>query len=209
MLVSAQLVDMVPDLDAKKVLSAQVIEEAKHVTAYQRYLSMLGKIPPIDPNTKVILDDVMRTSSVVLKVAGLHLLTETVAYYLFTAIQKTYPEPVLKGLLYYIARDEAKHVGFAKKYLPELVNRISPAHQIYVLAKQLEWTFHLLSALLRLAPYGKQLGIDVSTWFDRASEDFLKVAYDIARMTKYNHLVIPEGFSRKIKNFAMHILEAC
>ena len=79
----------------------------------------------------------MRTLPVVLKVAGLHLLTEIVAHYLFTAIQKSYPEPVLKGLLYYIVRDEAKHVGFAK-YLPELVNKISPDHRIYVLAKQLE-----------------------------------------------------------------------
>ena len=206
MLTASQLVDMVPDLDAKKVLSAQVIEEAKHVTAYQKYLSMLGEIPEIDPSTRAILDDVMMTSSPVLKVVGLHLLTETVAYYLFTAIRESYPEPVLRGILKYIARDEAKHVGFAKKYLPELANRISPPHQVFVLIKNIEWTLLLVSAFLRLAPYGERLGIDIPLWFDRATEDLFRVSYDIARRIKYSKLVIPEPVARKIKNFLLNVI---
>jgi hypothetical protein len=77
---------MVEDMDAKKVLSAQVIEEAKHVTAYQKYLGLLGLIPEIDPNSRCVLDDVLRTNSIALKMVGLHLLTETVAYYSFKTV---------------------------------------------------------------------------------------------------------------------------
>ncbi len=198
MLVAGQLLNMVEDMDAKKVLSAQVIEEAKHVTAYQKYLGLIGTIQEIDPNSRCILDDVLRTNSVALKMVGLHLLTETVAYYLFTALKESFQEPILKGLLEYIAKDEAKHVGFARKYLPEVINRISHLEQIRILTKQLVWTFHITASIMRLKKSGETLGIDIIKWFQRGTKDFLDLAYEIAGRTKFSNFILPRKLSELI-----------
>ncbi len=208
MLVASHLLNMVQDMDAKKVLSAQVIEEAKHVTAYQKYLSLLGDIPEIDPNSRCILDDVLRTRSVALKMVGLHLLTENVAYYLFTALKECYKEPILKGLLDYIARDEAKHVGFARKYLPEVINKISYLGQIRILIKQFEWTFHITASILRLKKAGETLGIDVAKWFERGTRDFLDVAYEIIEKTKFANFTIPKNISELISKKILQIISS-
>lgn len=206
MLVAGQLLNMVEDIDAKKVLSAQVIEEAKHVTAYQKYLALLGPIPEIDPNSRCILDDVLRTDSIALKMVGLHLLTETVAYYLFTALKECFHEPILKGLLEYIAKDEAKHVGFARKYLPEVINRISHLEQLRILVKQLIWTFHITASIMRLKKSAEILGIDVIKWFERGTKDFLNLAYEISGKTKFSKFVIPKSVSEIISLKVMDII---
>jgi ribonucleotide reductase beta subunit family protein with ferritin-like domain len=207
MLVAGQLLNMVDDMDAKKVLSAQVIEEAKHVTAYQKYLGLLGPIPEIDPNSRCVLDDVLRTNSIALKMVGLHLLTETVAYYLFTALKESFHEPILKGLLEYIAKDEAKHVGFARKYLPEVINRISHLEQIRILIKQMIWTFHITASIIRLKRSAEAIGIDVIKWFERGTKDFLNLAYEIAERTKFSKFVIPKSVSEVLAQKVMDIIK--
>ncbi|MCX7759410.1 MAG: ferritin-like domain-containing protein, partial [bacterium] len=108
MIVSAQLLDMVEHFDAKKVLAAQVIEEAKHATAFQRYLSYLGDIPQPNKYTKKILLDIMNTKLLSLKLLGMQLLVENIAFYLFTAVKDTAKDPILKELLRYVSIDEAK-----------------------------------------------------------------------------------------------------
>ncbi len=206
MLVSAQLLNMVKDMDAKKVLSAQVIEEAKHVTAFQRYLALFGQIPEIDPNARCILDDVLRTQKISLKIIGLNLLTESVAYYLFTGLKESYNEPILAGLLHYIARDEAKHVGFAKKYLPDVINSISYFEQFYILLKQIEWTLHMIFSIMRLKKDAELLGIDVQKWFRRGTHEYLDVSYSIVEKTKFAKFVLPRNISEQISQIALKMI---
>lgn len=201
MIVAAQLLEMVDDFDAKKVLAAQVIEEAKHATAYQKYLSYLGELPPIEPHSRFVLDDLMRTKSKVLKMIGMQLLVENIAFYLFTAVKKVSKDPVLKELLEYIAMDEAKHVGLARKYLPVAMNKISFLEYIYTIIKQLQWTYHITMSILKLKGHAKYIGIDVAKWFKLALKDFLSVAYDIAGKTKFAKFVIPKSFAEWFGNF--------
>jgi hypothetical protein len=137
---------------------------------------------------------------------GLHLLTESVAYYLFTALKECFHEPILKGLLEYIAKDEAKHVGFARKYLPEVINRISYIEQVRILIKQLIWAFHITASILRLKKSGEILGIDVIKWFERGTKDFLNLAYEIAERTKFSKFVIPKSVSEVLAQKIMSVI---
>ncbi|HTW87650.1 MAG TPA: ferritin-like domain-containing protein, partial [Candidatus Binataceae bacterium] len=59
LMVAAQLVDAVPDLDAKMCAAAQVIDEARHVEAFRKYILKLDRIYPIDPTLARLLRAVM------------------------------------------------------------------------------------------------------------------------------------------------------
>lgn len=201
MIVAAQLLEIVDDFDAKKVLAAQVIEEAKHATAYQKYLSYLGKLPPIEPHSRFVLDDIMKTESKALKMIGMQLLVENIAFNLFTAVKQISPDPVLKHLLEYIAMDEAKHVGLARKYLPIMMNRISFSEYIFTILKQLQWLFHVIISIIKLKQHAEVLGIDVNRWVKLGIRDFLSVAYEVAQKTKFSRFTIPKNFAENFGNF--------
>src|SRR3954467_1013129 len=59
--VSAQLVPLVEDEQAKFVLACQVIEEAKHVSAFRRLLQKLDEIHPCNPWVRRTLVDLIGT----------------------------------------------------------------------------------------------------------------------------------------------------
>ena len=55
---AAKIVQTVPDLDSKYYAATQVIDEARHVEVYSRYLhEKLGMAYPINPYLKALLDE--------------------------------------------------------------------------------------------------------------------------------------------------------
>lgn len=161
--VSAQLLPKVAHLDARKVLAAQTMEEAKHVTAMQRYLQELGAgVPKINRFARKVLEDVRREKSFIVKLTGMQLLVESLAHHLFMQVRKHVDEPVLKDLLRYIDIDETKHVGLARNYLPVYLKRISYPEAVRLLAKQQRWIYWLLRATYDLKDCAETLGIDIN-----------------------------------------------
>src|SRR5262245_31379505 len=74
--VSAQLLTMVDDEQAKFALAAQVIEEAKHVSVFRRVLGKLDEIHPADPWSRRILGDLVTTKHAAAKLIGMQLIVE-------------------------------------------------------------------------------------------------------------------------------------
>jgi len=60
---ASKIVQTVPDLDAKFYAATQVMDEARHVEAYSRYLrEKLGLAYPINEHLKALLNDVIADS---------------------------------------------------------------------------------------------------------------------------------------------------
>ena len=60
LLATAQLVDSVGDLDSKLYASSQVVDEARHVDVYNRYLHQkIGFAYPVNPHLKTLLDMIL------------------------------------------------------------------------------------------------------------------------------------------------------
>ena len=58
---TAKIVQTVPDIDAKFYAATQVIDEARHVEVYSRYLhEKLNLVYPLNSNLKSLLDDVIK-----------------------------------------------------------------------------------------------------------------------------------------------------
>ncbi|MEZ4362578.1 MAG: ferritin-like domain-containing protein [Kofleriaceae bacterium] len=113
LLASAQLVDSVRDLDSKLYAASQVVDEARHVDVYNRYLhEKVGFSYPVSPHLKTLLDLVLTDSRWDMKFLGMQIMVEGLALAAFGMIRNHTAEPLLRELTAYVMGDEARHVAF-------------------------------------------------------------------------------------------------
>ena len=113
LLATAQLVNSVDNLDSKLYAASQVVDEARHVDVYNRYVhTKLGIAYPINPHLKTLLDMVLKDSRWDMKFLGMQIMVEGLALAAFGMIRTNTDEPLLKELTAYVMGDEARHVAF-------------------------------------------------------------------------------------------------
>jgi hypothetical protein len=120
LLASAQVTECVASLDSKLLSASQVMDEARHVEVFHRYLQdKLGGVVPIDDNLFVIIDALMTDSRWDMKVLGMQIMVEGLALGAFGTLYRATREPLLRDLLRRVMRDEARHVHFGVLALRE------------------------------------------------------------------------------------------
>ncbi|MBA3501430.1 MAG: ferritin-like domain-containing protein [Myxococcota bacterium] len=113
LLATAQLVDSVQDLDSKLYAASQVVDEARHVDVYNRYLHQkIGFSYPVNPHLKTLLDMILKDSRWDMKFLGMQIMVEGLALAAFAMIRNNTKEPLLRELTAYVMGDEARHVAF-------------------------------------------------------------------------------------------------
>ncbi len=123
--IAGQLVNAVPHMDGKFYAATQTLDEARHVEVFAAYISRLDHVYPIAPALKQLLDRVSEAESWMMKVVGMQIVIEGLALYVFRDMRNTTKEPLLKQLLTYVSRDEARHTGYGVKYLSHVVPTLS------------------------------------------------------------------------------------
>ncbi len=127
LMVASQLVNAVPHMDGKFYAATQTLDEARHVEVFARYIEKLDHIYPIAPSLKELLDKTLMVEGWMLKAVGMQVVVEGLALYSFRDMRETTREPLLKQLLTYVSRDEARHTAFGIKYLSSVVPELEPA----------------------------------------------------------------------------------
>jgi para-aminobenzoate N-oxygenase AurF len=127
LLCTARIVETVPWIDAKYYAATQVMDEARHVEVFARYLDeKLGHQYRINDNLKGILDDILADSRWDIAYLGMQIMVEGLALAAFGMMHQITTEPLLKKLLRYVMSDEARHVAFGvlslKEYYTELTD---------------------------------------------------------------------------------------
>jgi hypothetical protein len=122
---TAKIVETVPWIDAKYYASTQVMDEARHVEVFAKYLDdKLSGHYPINAHLKMLLDDIVSDSRWDMTYLGMQIMVEGLALAAFGFIHMMTTEPLLKQLLRYVMSDEARHVAFGvlslKEYYQEL-----------------------------------------------------------------------------------------
>jgi hypothetical protein len=113
LLASAQLVDSVKDLDSKLYAASQVVDEARHVDVYNRYVhTKVGFSYPVNPHLKTLLDMILKDSRWDMKFLGMQIMVEGLALAAFGMMRNNTSEPLLRDLTAYVMGDEARHVAF-------------------------------------------------------------------------------------------------
>ena len=131
LLCTAKIVETVPWIDAKYYASTQVMDEARHVEVFAKYLdTKLSGHYPINAHLKMLLDDIINDSRWDMTYLGMQIMVEGLALAAFGFIHMMTTEPLLKQLLRYVMSDEARHVAFGvlslKEYYAELDARRDP-----------------------------------------------------------------------------------
>jgi hypothetical protein len=146
LMVAAQLVNAVPDMDGKFYASTQTLDEARHVEVFAAYIHKLGQVVPINPGLKRLLDGVLETPEWTLKAVGMQVVTEGLALYSFRDMRNATKEPLLKELLTYVSRDEARHTGYGIKYLSRVAPTLDDAKRAMIEDFAFEAARNLLDA---------------------------------------------------------------
>ena len=140
LLATAQIVDAVPWMEAKYYGATQVMDEARHVETYDRYLrDKIGKEYPINPHLKTLLDQILTDSRWDMKYLGMQILVEGLAMAAFAMMEKFSNEPLLKQITQYIMRDESRHVAFGVISLRDFYRTYFTPSEI---RERQEFTYH-------------------------------------------------------------------
>jgi hypothetical protein len=126
LLCTARIVETVPWIDAKYYAATQVMDEARHVEVFAKYLNeKLSGHYPVNAHLRMLLDDIIADSRWDMTYLGMQIMVEGLALAAFGFMHEITTEPLLKQLLRYVMSDEARHVAFGVLSLQELYSNLS------------------------------------------------------------------------------------
>jgi hypothetical protein len=138
---AAQVTEAVQFFDGKLYGATQVMDEARHVEVFHRYLDQkLNKLYQVNDNLFVIIDALMRDSRWDMKFLGMQIMVEGLALGAFSTLYRQTKEPLLKELLKNVIQDEARHVHYGVLALREHINHhLSPSEK----REREDWSFEV------------------------------------------------------------------
>jgi hypothetical protein len=131
LLCTAKIVETVPWYDAKLYASTQVMDEARHVEVFNRYIEeKLGGGFQVNAHLRMLLDDIVNDSRWDMTYLGMQIMVEGLALAAFGFMHQLTAEPLLKQMLRYVMSDEARHVAFGVLSLKEVYNEMTDAEMM-------------------------------------------------------------------------------
>jgi hypothetical protein len=125
---TAKIVETVPWIDAKYYAATQVMDEARHVEVFAKYLdTKRSGYYPINTHLQALLDDVINDHRWDMTYLGMQVMIEGLALAAFGNMRNQTHDPLLQELLRYVMSDEARHVAFGVLSLQELYGELTEA----------------------------------------------------------------------------------
>lgn len=127
LMVCGQLVNLVPDVDGKLAAAVQVMDEARHVEVFARYLALHGHRYPMDPDLGAIVSALLAETDWEAKCVGMQVILESVALSFFRLGEACAVEPLFASLIGRVHEDESRHVAYGVLALEERLPGLSEA----------------------------------------------------------------------------------
>jgi len=128
LLATAKLVEQVPWVEAKHYGATQVMDEARHVEAYARYLDeKLELTYPVNDNLRHLLELVIADPRWDITYLGMQIIVEGIALAAFGLVHQYSSEPLIKQITRYVMADEARHVAFGALSLTGIYEEMTSA----------------------------------------------------------------------------------
>ena len=123
---SASLCHVLKDQGAQEYAANQTREEARHVTAFAKYIkARWGKPVECGPTLKALLVDIISSPEVYKKIIGMQMLVEGLAMGAFATVFKLTNDPLAKKLMQLVMTDEAFHHKFGKIWADRTIPHLS------------------------------------------------------------------------------------
>ena len=128
--VAARIVESVPDVDSKFYAATQVMDEARHVELFNRFIKeKIGLFYPVNDHLAKLLADALSDSRWDLPYLGMQVLIEGLALAAFGVHRDITGNPLVKQLLAYVMQDEARHVAFGRLALRDYYAELTAAER--------------------------------------------------------------------------------
>jgi hypothetical protein len=142
---SASLCHVLKDQGAQEYAANQTREEARHVTAFAKYIkARWGRPVECGPILKDLLVDIIGSPEVYKKIIGMQMLVEGLAMGAFATVYNQTNDPLAKKLTQLVMTDEAFHHKFGKIWADRTIPHLSEKeHEIIEM-----WAAHCFQTLL-------------------------------------------------------------
>ncbi len=142
---SASLGHVLLDQGAQEYAANQTREEARHVTAFAKYIkARWGRPRPCGDVLKQLLVDIIEAPEVYKKIIGMQMLVEGLAMGAFAAGFQYNRDPLAKKLFQLVMTDEAFHHKFGKIWADRTIPKMSEEERNTVE----DWAAHCFQSLL-------------------------------------------------------------
>src|SRR6266446_5542193 len=127
---ASRIVEAVPDLDAKFYGATQVMDEARHVELYAKFLQeKIGLVYPVNGQLQQLLAETLSDSRWDMPYLGMQVLIEGLALAAFGLMRDMTTMPLPKQILAYVMQDEARHVAFGRLALRDYYASLTAAER--------------------------------------------------------------------------------
>ncbi len=142
---SASLCHVLKDQGAQEYAANQTREEARHVTAFAKYIkARWGRPVECGPTLKTLLVDIIGSPEVYKKIIGMQMLVEGLAMGAFATFFNNINDPLGKKLMQLVMTDEAFHHKFGKIWADRTIPKLTEAEHNIVE----DWAAHCFQILL-------------------------------------------------------------
>ncbi|GAA0368919.1 diiron oxygenase [Streptomyces blastmyceticus] len=115
-------------LDSKLYAATQMMDEARHVEGFNRFLhTKIGLRYGLSPSIAAMFEHAMREPRWDFGVLAAHILVENMGLATFGVHRERLRDPLARAFSAYVARDEARHVAFGRLLLREHYPQLSDA----------------------------------------------------------------------------------
>ena len=158
---ASKIVQTVPDVDSKFYAATQVMDEARHVEMYAKYIhDKIELAYPINKDLKALLNDVIADERWDMTYLGMQVIIEGLALAAFSLIRDFSQEPLAKAINTFVMQDEARHVAFGRLALKDFYPELSDAER----AEREEFVVeacHLMRNRFMAQEVWERLGLDM------------------------------------------------
>ncbi len=139
-----QLTNICTEMDQKFYAASQVIDEARHVEVFSKFLAeKVGTIYPIGAGLKTLLDILLKTDGMQKKLLGMQTLFEGMAVGIMDMMRREIQNPLLESMLHRVEQDESRHAAFGVLSMRRIVREASTE----ALEEMEDWAFEILETL--------------------------------------------------------------
>lgn len=175
---SASLCHVLKDQGAQEYAANQAREEARHVTAFAKYIKARWGAPvECGPVLKNLLVEIIGAPEVYKKIIGMQMLVEGLAMGAFATFFKEFNDPLGRKLMQLVMTDEAFHHKFGKIWADRTIPKLDAEEHAIIE----DWAAHCFQTLLfnlvaphQMRPVYEKFGLDP----DKVMEEFQLIATD-------------------------------
>ncbi len=139
-----QLTNVCESIDQKFYAASQVIDEARHIEVFAKFLSeKMGEIHPIGGDLKALLDVLLEAEGMQKKVLGMQTLFEGMAVGIMDMLRRDARNDLLRTMLHRVEQDESRHAAFGVLNMRRIVREASTDE----MTEMEDWAFNILETL--------------------------------------------------------------